>query len=210
MSPRDGFKGFSWQALRTFGVQRSGQIVTVPYFTLTGRTYRVKAFALKPRPGKPRSWWLGDRCEQIPYGLETLALGGKRVFLTEGESDAWALRCANPRVPVLGLPGASSWKSKWALAVDGFSAVYAIFDGDQAGDALYDAVGESIPRLRVVTPIRGRDTRDLLTRYGVRVFREMIRVADEDYARRVGHDDLAATNVTFAPERSTPVLRTSS
>lgn len=195
-----GFKGFSWEELARFGVQRQGKVVRVPYRDRQGRFYRAKFFALHPPPrgGGPRSWW--DRQAnkpQIPYGAETLRFGGDRVFLTEGESDAWALRVANPGVPVLGLPGASSWKSEWSSALDPFEKVYAIFDGDDAGDELYDAVCWSVPRTRVVTPLRGRDTRDVIQKFGVAVLRELIRVADEEYAVRAAADPLATTKETF-------------
>lgn len=193
----DGFKGFPWESLAPWGVRREGTAVVVPFFGLQGKFYRAKKFPLRPRPDGPRSWWAGDSRPQIPYGLETLALGGRRVFLTEGESDAWALRLANPTAPVLGLPGASSWKPEWAVALEPFEAVYAIFDGDKAGDKLYDAVCSTIPRARVVFPIRDRDTRDLIQMYGTGVLREMVRVADADYAQRVKLDPLAGTMVTF-------------
>lgn len=196
-----GFKGFAWDVLAAFGVRRESSAVIVPYFSPRGDPYRDKKFALRPRANGPRSWWVGDSRPQVPYGLETLSLGGARVFLTEGESDAWALRQANPKVPVLGLPGSSSWKPEWANALEAFDAVYVIFDGDKAGDKLYDAVCWTIPRARVILPIKGCDTRDLLQNYGVGFFKEMVRQADRSYAERVTLDPLAATKVTFPDER---------
>ncbi len=99
-----------------------------------------KRSAFAPASGACRTIWLGDHKPQIPYGLETLKLGGQRCFLTEGESDSWALRLAYQRTPVLGIPGASSWQREWAQLLDRFDAVYMSFDGDDAGRQLTDRV----------------------------------------------------------------------
>ncbi len=86
---------------RRFGVRVAGLAFVVPYFTEAGELYREKAFSFAPASGACRTIWLGDHKPQIPYGLETLKLGGHRCFLTEGESDSWALRLAYQRTPVL-------------------------------------------------------------------------------------------------------------
>src|SRR5690606_15544649 len=107
---------------RRFGVRRGRwggrNVIYVPYRTPDGKMYREKVFPLQP--DRLRSWWSGPPKPQIPYGLETLQLGGNRCFLTEGESDAWALRAANPQVPVLCLPGADSWQDEWVAYLESF------------------------------------------------------------------------------------------
>ena len=158
-APRGRWKGFDLADLERFGIRQTPAGVEVPYFTRKGKHWRSKLF----RPdGTMR--FLGKSRGLIPYGLEALALGGPAVVLTEGESDALALRLAWPKMPVLGIPGASSWKHEWTPCLDDFSAVYLSFDSDPAGERLTRSVRQSLTDARVIRLPDGADTRDVLQR----------------------------------------------
>ena len=155
------WKGFDLAELRAFGVKQTSAGVEIPYLTRKGKHWRSKFFR-----ADGGSHWLGARKAQIPYGLETLSLGGPTALLTEGESDALALRLAFPTLPVLGIPGASSWRNEWTVCLDDFSAVYLSFDADRAGEKLEASVRESIPFARPIRLPGGADTRDVLQQLG--------------------------------------------
>ncbi len=153
------YKGFSQDQLAQFGVEFQGDRIVVPYYTTKGAVWRRKVF----QPGgAPAVFWEGESKAQVPYGLETVQLGGEIVFLTEGESCSWALRVAYPNIPVLGVPGAQAWKQDWAGIVKGFKRVYLLFDADKAGRQCRERVLEDLPDARDVVWPDGLDTRDVL------------------------------------------------
>ena len=115
--------------------------------------------------------------------LQTLSYGGSTALIAEGESDAWTLRAAFPHCPILGLPGASSWKPEWTRLLDCFPVIYLSFDSDHAGRALTDAVWPSLPWARRVQLPRGLDTRDVLQLHGgVEEYERLLDDADDTAA----------------------------
>jgi hypothetical protein len=163
MPPEVLFKGLTRaHAEASYGVSFKRDEAMVPYFNRGGTLYREKIFSASGRP----LYWAGPNKDQIPYGLETLALGGTTAFVTEGEGDAMALRAEFPRNPVLGLPGASSWRPAWASYLEDFPVIYLSFDADPAGVDLLNSVWPYLPWARRVKLPEGRDTRDVLQLYG--------------------------------------------
>jgi hypothetical protein len=181
------WKGFRLSTLRQFGITVQGGEVDVPYLTRAGEHYRTKRFHAD---GSQR--WVGESKPLIPYGAETLRDRTREVFLTEGESDALALRIAFPASAVLGIPGASAWKSEWAALVEPFDAVYLSFDSDKAGRRLFDAVKADVPNYRPVLLPEGADTRDVLQILGRRDFNILLAVADRSHEQRVAWANLDA------------------
>lgn len=181
MSEGGRFKGFRWSTLESFGVTVDDQgIVSVPYLTRAGRHYRTKLFC---PDGSQR--WAGEHKPLIPYGAETLAryeetIEGKRAFLTEGESDAWALRLAFPRAAVLGIPGANGWKSEWAALLQ-HRIVFLSFDGDRAGKELLDQVAGDLPDARRLLLFEDSDTREVLQRLGRAAYNVLVEEAEKRY-----------------------------
>lgn len=159
------YKGFTRPHLESkFDVRFHREHVAVPYLNRDGSPYRTKCFSHQGEA----LFWEGDSRPQIPYGLDTLKLDGNVAVLTEGESCSWALRAEFPAIPVLGLPGASSWKPEWAEFVADRQVVYLSFDADAAGRSLLDAVWPYLPSpmgRRVRLP-DGLDTRDLIQLHG--------------------------------------------
>lgn len=166
------WKGFTPEQLERFGARRTLESIDLPYLLRDGSLYRWKSFG---NDGSAR--FLGESKPQIPFGLETLSLGGNVLILTEGESDCLALRVAFPSLPVLGIPGASSWKPEWRRAVDPFRAVYLSFDADDAGRKLTDSVLADLPEARNVLLPNGSDTREVLQRLGRDAYRELLKAA---------------------------------
>lgn len=173
------WKGFDLDQLARFGVRLDRDCVIVPYYARDGQHYRDRVFGLSGG-----NWWAGERRPLIPYGLEDLRRGGDALILTEGESDALALRLAFPRVRVLGLPGASSWRSEWAIYTDDFRRVYLSFDADRAGEKLTRAVREDLPDARIVDLPSGADTRDVIQRLGKAAYRVLVEAANRDWETR--------------------------
>lgn len=151
------YKGFSVETLKRFGVTVGDGGVIIPYYRHDGTVYRKKG-----QRHDGGTYWLGDSKPQIPYGLETLKLGGGICFLAEGESCSWALRVAYPNIPVLGIPGAQSWRPEWAGPLRRFKRVFLMFDADKAGRKLREKVLEDVPLGRIVRWPEGMDTRDVL------------------------------------------------
>lgn len=191
------WKGFTVARLGAFGIYETPEGVAVPYLTRDGNLYRTKLF---PPDGRPR--WVGDSKPQIPYGLETLQIGDRAAFLTEGESDAIALRLAFPNTPVLGIPGASSWRTEWRSYVDGYPVLYLSFDADDAGRGLADAVLRDIPHARLVDLPAGSDTRDVLQRLGRADYRTLLENATARAAlTRALHECMESGNRRAAVDR---------
>ena len=85
------FKGFDRGALefdvRGSVLEHEGVIGPLPHHRL--RPLSGEALFARGQ-GLPRRD-LGDPKEQIPYGTESLALGGEAAYITEGESCTWAI-----------------------------------------------------------------------------------------------------------------------
>lgn len=170
------WKGFSLWQLEQFGIkQNSDGSIWLPYYRRDRTLFRAKHFA-----PDGRSWWLGGQGkDQIPYGLEQLGKGGDALVLTEGESDTLALRLAWPEsIVAIGIPGASSWKSEWAVIAENFKRVYLSFDADDAGEKLSEAVKVDLPDAKRLYLPRGSDTRAVLQQLGKRAYRALIDAAE--------------------------------
>lgn len=168
------WKGFALEDLKPFGYRKGQHGIELPYLTREGKVYRWKLF---PSNREYKARWVGDSKPQIPYGLETLAQGLEGdgpLLLTEGESDAIALRLAFPKLAILGIPGASSWKDEWTPILEDFRVVYLSFDADPAGDSLAASVRISRPDARIIRLPDRADTRDILQRLGKKSYLALI------------------------------------
>jgi DNA primase len=125
------------------------------------------------------------------------------LFVTEGESDTIALRLAFPKCPVIGIPGASSWKPRWAkVTTDLFEVVYLCFDADEAGDGTYTGkehqpktnllteVERDVPHYRAVMLPKGADTRAFIQAIGLEAYKVLLRAADAAYSDRTARESL--------------------
>jgi hypothetical protein len=69
------------------------------------------------------------------------------VIAVEGESDTHTLW--HHAFPVVGIPGASSWRSEWSEDLDGIEKVYVPVEPDQGGEQLWERMTASPIRERL-------------------------------------------------------------
>src|SRR6185369_12977488 len=180
-APTERWKGFALPALeKAFGVTQGFAGYRVPYFDAEGTLHRVKLF---PDDDSPVHW-LGPSKPQIPYGLWRMPKEGKVLVLTEGESDLFAVSAYLPKIPVIGIPGAASWKPDWAAYLAPFERVFIVGDGDRAGREFADRVVADRPDGRLVLMPEGADTRALLQTLGSRAFVALLTAAEGTYRMR--------------------------
>lgn len=136
--------------------------ISIPYITPTG----VVDVRFRRPPGstsKAKYKSLPRASSRIfnPYAL----LGDPRVvYVCEGEFDAMVLTQSGLRG--VAVPGASSWKRSFALALAGIEVVIVCQDGDDAGDGLSQAIKEHLPYARVVV-FEGTDVTSYMLTHGV-------------------------------------------
>lgn len=169
-------KGFLLPHLRwEYGVRGDVDALRVPCRNPDGSVYRWAYI------GVDGQRWLGSSKPLEPFGRETLSLGGPVAFAVEGWSCCFATRAAFSSTPVLGIPGAYSWRSEWARYFAPFDVVYFGFDNDTAGRRLLANAWADIrsPKGRRLKFPEGMDARDVLQLGGgTAEFERLIRDAD--------------------------------
>jgi hypothetical protein len=121
----------------------TGGGVSIAYFDLDGSELFRRE---RDRPGGPR-FRQPAGVHLRPYGLWRLD-EARRVghcYLTEGESDSWALWSSG--LPALGLPGANAAGCLDAEHLSGLDTVYLLPDADEAGERLVDGVARRLEAL---------------------------------------------------------------
>jgi hypothetical protein len=131
--------------LRELGVEDlPGGGVAIPYRDVDGADlYRRE----RDRPGGPRFRQpAGVRLR--PYGLDRLDAARRvgHAYLTEGESDTWALW--HHGLPALGLPGSNTAKVLETEYLAGLDTLYLLPDADQAGERMAEGVERRLADLR--------------------------------------------------------------
>lgn len=185
------WRGIATTVLDAAGVTIAADgLVTIPCRSLDGRTLRSRVIA----PSGTR-WWAPDGEGVHLFGIETLAKAdhGTPVLITEGESDALAVREHLPGYLAVGAPGARTFKSEWRAIFEEFDLVYAIGDGDQAGIDFVWSVRRAIPWARPVVCPEDRDLRDLLQAGDRDVLDALL--ADADAMARLEHAVLHAADL---------------
>ena len=159
-------KGLPEDFLRSLGVvdgfvgtgKNRRPCVDIPYVDENGEILGVrKRLSLD---GHDRFMWRrGDHTNL--YGLRSIQdiRNAGEVILVEGESDAWTLRLHS--IPVLGLPGATTWKERFRHYLEGL-VVYIWHELDGGGDELIREVCKDVPEVRIVEGPSGvKDPSDL-------------------------------------------------
>lgn len=176
-----GWKGLPAYVLAEAGVTRDPDgLVRIPYLLADGGLWAERVVA----PDGRRWWRPGDGRPVIPFGLDRQERpefrGYRCLGLVEGESDALALWAAlgHEGLDVLGVPGASCWKSEWAAHADGYLASYVLGDGDNAGRVLNAAVRRDLPEVIAVELPDGEDVRAIIQRDSADVLLDLIGTAE--------------------------------
>jgi KaiC/GvpD/RAD55 family RecA-like ATPase len=158
-------KRFNLRLLTQWGVHtgqddKGRHVVVIPYRDQDGNLLRNKLRG--PRGAK---WWEGRNRSTYLYGLDRLSTAAKDqpVFLVEGESDCHA--AWEHDVLAVGVPGATSWRSKWARYLDG-RTVYVWQEPDQGGEQFVRRLAPDLPTASVILANGTKDLADLHKREG--------------------------------------------
>jgi hypothetical protein len=137
-------------------------IIAIPYRDAQGALIRTK---LRTRTG---TFWERDGTGTPLYGQDVLAATPKDqpVIIVEGESDCHAGWQAG--LCVVGLPGASQWRSEYALLLKGRD-VYAWQEPDEGGGTMVAAIAKDLPKARVIRDVSWDESpvKDLCDLHGV-------------------------------------------
>lgn len=167
--------------------ERVGQygdpILAIPYRDASGHTIRTK---LRTRTG---TFWDKDGVGTPLYGQDVLAQTpiSVPVLLVEGESDCHA--GWQRGLCVVGLPGASQWKSDYtALLKD--RPVFVWQEPDEGGATLVSAVARDLPKARVIREVSYEDS----------IVKDLC-----DLHQRIPDDDEFEAVVQALRDRATPI-----
>ncbi len=145
--------------LRDHGVRnapkRHGQsAVVIPYLDPDGKEVVIRYRLRIDANGQRFSYRSGDK--PMLYGLHRLAEIRKAgwVLLVEGESDCWTAWLHD--IPVLGIPGKSTWRKEWGDSVQGIDVF--LWQEPEAAD-LSERVMRDLPDVRIVAAPDG--TKDI-------------------------------------------------
>ena len=146
-------KGLPVEFLKRLGLsERKDQgrpAVRIPYHNEIGEeaAIRFRVALNKSEEGDDRfRWRTGSKV--MPYGLwrlEKIREVGW-VVLVEGESDCHTLW--HHGIPALGIPGAGTWKDRWAEHLEGIEKIYVVIEPDDGGRSLKEKLLASSMRDR--------------------------------------------------------------
>lgn len=197
----DGPTGLiSWGVAQA--VQQGATVVRIPYMNEAGEVVAVR-FRHCLSGAKRFTWRSGDKV--LLYGLWRLTEIRKAgwVLLVEGETDCWT--CWPHDIPVLGLPGKSTWKPAWAELLKGLT-VYLWQEPD--APELPGKILKDIPTLKVIPApdsfkdlneahLKGEDVPNLLNKLKsaaipAETLRQTERVAKLQELEKAAHSVLSA------------------
>jgi hypothetical protein len=144
-------RGFTVKQLRSVGwyeeVYQGKTTITMPYKSMFRRRVSLNGgVKVKSQYRKPLELYdPHNRLEEIRRG--------EWVLFVEGETDTvagWLIG-----LPVIGVPGASSFKKEWALQFQGIKEVYAWKEPDQGGETFVNKLAEAFCGVKVIEPPDG-------------------------------------------------------
>ena len=136
--------------------------LSIPYLTRAGVvTIRFRCTEKHNCKTENCAKYLGaPGSEALLYNVESLFSTSEVLVITEGELDA-IICSAMVGVPAVGIPGVSSWKPHWTLAVADFPTVLVAADGDDAGTDMVSKVCGAVRQARGRQFPPGKDLTDL-------------------------------------------------
>lgn len=118
-------------------------MLSIPYLTVEREVVSIRFRTIDPDDSRPKYLQPGGSDVTI-YNMPALARNHKTIIITEGEMDCLALEKLG--YTAIGMPGANSWKSHYARAIDGFQRVIVAGDPDEAGQKFNETIMSSIRR----------------------------------------------------------------
>jgi len=131
---------------------RAGQVRVRHPFRHRGKQVGWQARAVESHV-EPR-WLSSSGPMRCPYEADRLEWAHEAgwVIMTEGVSDATTVISAFEKVPVVGVPGAGSFKAEWVRAFTGLSA-FVVGDNDTSGVNFRSAVESLLSSVARVTHV---------------------------------------------------------
>ena len=84
------------------------------------------------------------------------------LIIEEGETDYARLTQAG--IPAFGVPGATTWQSKWVDYLQDIQAVYLWQEPGSGGEALFQAIAKDLPQVRIIqAPPEAKDPCEVCT-----------------------------------------------
>lgn len=160
-------KRLSPAKLAAYGVtERVGKygdtLIAIPYRDAEGKLIRTK---MRTRTG---TFWDKDGTGTPLYGQDVLAKADAStpVIIVEGESDCHA--GWHHDLCVVGLPGASQWRSEYAPLLKG-RPVYVWQEPDEGGATMVSAIAKDLPKAKVIKDVTwdGAPVKDLCDLHGL-------------------------------------------
>ena len=160
-------KRLSPATLAEYGVtERIGKygdtLIAIPYRDASGKLMRTK---MRTRTG---TFWDKDGTGTPLYGQDVLAKADALtpVIIVEGESDCHA--GWHHGLCVVGLPGASQWRSEYAPLLKG-RPVFVWQEPDEGGATMVSAIAKDLPKAKVIKDVTwdGAPVKDLCDLHGL-------------------------------------------
>ena len=140
-------RGLSESTCRKYRINRDGNTLRFPYFTVDGV---LAGFKVK---NKQKVFTYEGQATDTLFGQHLFPTTGKRIVITEGELDAASCYEAMPNWPMLSLPhGAASAKKdlqKQLPLFQGYEEIVLFFDGDEPGRKAAEEAAGVLPAGKV-------------------------------------------------------------
>ena len=140
-------RGLSESTCRKYRINRDGNTLRFPYFTVDGV---LAGFKVK---NKQKVFTYEGQATDTLFGQHLFPTTGKRIVVTEGELDAASCYEAMPNWPMLSLPhGAASAKKdlqKQLPLFQGYEEIVLFFDGDEPGRKAAEEAAGVLPAGKV-------------------------------------------------------------
>ncbi|WP_344580511.1 hypothetical protein [Nonomuraea roseoviolacea] len=138
--------------------------IAIPYLSPDAMTLQLRFRRLGDGDGAKFLSVPGDIPR--PYNTRVLEEEHNVMFTVEGEPDTWIVtQCG---LPVVGLPGVSSWRPEWALPLRQYDTVFHLADNDDKGQGaeLGERMARDLPNLRTILWPDGHDANSLFLAEG--------------------------------------------
>jgi len=113
--------------------------------------------------------------EQLMYGVNSIFTDNLEIAVVEGQIDEITVSdlCG---IPSIGIPGSDAWKPWWTHILSDFQRVFALTDGDEAGEKMGRKISKELGAKAVVVPFPAReDANSTYLKYGPEAIREMMK-----------------------------------